>query len=442
VTRHLASAVMGALVAAAALLAGLLPSLLRTGQVAPADWLIPGLLALAVLSVMGGRGAWALRGMGWALAALPAALFMLIAASRVPLGGLALLLGGLAVAAWAMARVERRRLAILGIGLALGIAAILALRWVVAQSDRPRQAGADAPIVAVMTALPLYGPALGGDSGDPLAYVDARAPLWQALERRFTLRPLDALDRAALAGAGRLLLAQPRLLAPEELVALDGWVREGGQALILADPLLHWPDSRPLGDPRRPPLTSLLDPLLAHWGLRLEPNQYEIGADPVERRVLSEGGLLQLAGASRFTILGSDGMGADGTACDLTEGGLVAQCRIGRGSARLIADADWIHDALWTRDPGRPLAASGWTSDAVPALDAWLSGKPWESESRTAWLIDENRLISGLRAAFLLILALACGRAWMLMKRLPAESPRSVIPDRTGNKSGLYPDST
>lgn len=129
-------------------------------------------------------------------------------------------------------------------------------------------------------------------------------------------RPLDRIDITSLRGISALVIAQPRLLQPAELVALDDWLRRGGRAVIFADPLLLWPSALPLGDPRRPPLTSLLDPLMAHWGLRLEP--VLPGADGVDRRMLGAGHMLMLAGASRFTRMAQK---EASTRCVMTEQG-------------------------------------------------------------------------------------------------------------------------
>jgi hypothetical protein len=64
-----------------------------------------------------------------------------------------------------------------------------------------------------------------------------------------------------------LLAAQPQALTAERLVALDKWVRDGGRLVLLADPLLRFDSSRPLGDRFRPPLRYPDTGLLAHWGL-------------------------------------------------------------------------------------------------------------------------------------------------------------------------------
>ena len=131
-----------------------------------------------------------------------------------------------------------------------------------------RAVGAESanPDLMLMTALPL----IWGEGG---AFDPASRPQlsYKQLQREFRVRPLDVLDEAGLASGRLLLLAQPRVLAPVELVALDAWVRGGGRALILTDPLLLWPSALPIGDVRRPPAIGLLGPLLAHWGLALDP---------------------------------------------------------------------------------------------------------------------------------------------------------------------------
>jgi hypothetical protein len=213
--------------------------------------------------------------------------------------------------------------------------------------------------------------------------------------------PVEALDAETLASFEHMLLAQPRLLRPQELVALDDWVRAGGHVVILADPLLRWPDERPLGDPRRAPVTSLFDPLMTHWGLTLEPARPE----RVERRVLASGAMIQLAGASHFAV-------GKGAPCSLAENGLIAYCRIGKGRAVLIADADWIDDRLWTLSPAHPRDRRQWTSDAPTVLAGLVCGDTALPKPQWSWLISQTALISALRWALGLIVlfALAPGR--------------------------------
>lgn len=237
--------------------------------------------------------------------------------------------------------------------------------------------------VGVITGLPLFWLA------------DGSRPSGQALRTvsRHALQPLDRLDANTLRPYRHLLVAQPRLLQPAELVAFDQWVRNGGRAVIFADPLLVWPDELSLGDPRRAPLTSLLDPLLTHWGLRLEAA--EAARDGITRRTLAGGEVLLMAGVSRFSVLPRG-------ACRLEEGGLMALCRIGRGSVRWIADADMLDDRLWLADPRRPALPSAWAADIVPLLDHWLEAPLAPAHAPTVnRLRDEAALLLALRWAIL-----------------------------------------
>jgi hypothetical protein len=430
--RHLLPLLTALLLGGAALLLGLTGSALRTGRLDPLDWLLPGAGALIALLLIERRViAWPSVAAVWALIALPPALLILLAATSMPLTGLAILAATLAATAaatlWALTRAPSTRwpmLAALFLILALG-------RWAAVPHDLPQAQPGPLPMAGVVTALPLYGPALAvAEQGDPLSGAGRTSPLWQALARHRDLRPIDHVDAASLAPMKHLLLAQPRQLAPEELVALDAWVRRGGQALILADPLLHWPDPRPLGHPHRAPLTSLLDPLLAHWGLRLEPEQYPAESDPVVRHVLADGALLQLTGASRFTATGKSDV-----ACRFEEDGLVAVCRVGKGQARLVADADWINDRLWTLDPGAPHDRAAWTSDAVTTLLSWLQPDVPRVESSDIWIVNQDRLVTGLRMALLLLLALAMARMLVACQPSFSQSKIDTKMDHRWNRS-------
>ncbi|MBT2188009.1 Gldg family protein [Sphingobium nicotianae] len=433
--RVLISALILFLIAGAALLLGLAGTALHTGRIDPFDWLLPGAAAILCLRWYGGRSGWRSAAIAWTLVMAPTTLLILLVASRQPWFDLAMLGGALAgiaaAAGWAFVRaasLRRPSLVLLSLLVVGGREAML-----LASRDSPQTPSAGRPAVGVISALPLYGAALApAGQTDMLRDTARTTPIWDMLGRDYDLRPIDHLDPAALTPFRRLLIAQPRQLAPTELVALDGWVRGGGYALVLADPLLGWPDPRPLGDPRRTPLTSLLDPLLTHWGLQLEPAR----GGAVERRILKSGALLQMTGASRFTRL------ARGDArCELGEEGLIARCVVGRGHVRLIADADWIDDRLWTFDPTIPHDRAAWTSDAVPALRTWLRPDSMRVDSPGIWLVDQNRLISALRWAFLLLLLLVA--AWAVVKRLPTTSHmRSVKPpDQKRNIGGLKADS-
>ena len=214
------------------------------------------------------------------------------------------------------------------------------------------------PPLLLMTGLPI----VWGEGGafDPAS---RPAAAYRALGREFEVRAIDYLDPPSLAAAPLLLLAQPRLLEPVELVALDRWVRGGGRVLILADPRLIWPTELPIGDRRRPPPTSLLGPLLAHWGLSLEPpaaprvETHWVGDGPYRRR-------LALAAPGRFE--------AQGRACRVSPAGFAAVCRIGSGAAWLVADADLLHDSLWTLPIARGSERHARTADNPLLVAAWL----------------------------------------------------------------------
>jgi hypothetical protein len=129
------------------------------------------------------------------------------------------------------------------------------------------------------------------------------------------------------------------VLAPEELVALDDWVRAGGRALILSDPALLWPSELPLSDARRPPAIGLLGPILDHWGIQLE--------GPAERSLVMEE--RRQGGSTRRLIMAAPGtITATNPLCRIKWGKYLAQCPIGRGKIVLLADADLLQDRLWT----------------------------------------------------------------------------------------------
>lgn len=181
------------------------------------------------------------------------------------------------------------------------------------------------PELLLLTSLPLA-------FGESFSIEQAGSPVLTSLEQRYRVKAIPTASAEALKGARLLLMAQPLAQPAEDLVALDRWVREGGRLLLLADPMLEWADGRPLGDPTRPPPMFMDTGLLAHWGLRLDaPDQRgdrdaELAGKPVTVR--SPGSL-------------------HGT-CEVLEDRVVARCKVGRGEAVIVADADfldWTHEA-------------------------------------------------------------------------------------------------
>lgn len=170
-----------------------------------------------------------------------------------------------------------------------------------------------------------------------------------ALRKRVS-RPLvlaDTLVAGSLNTDDRLLLAHPYALPPEALVEVDRFVRAGGRAVILADALSGWPPPHPFGDARNPPVTSLLTPLLDHWGLRLDaPAPNSAGAGVAVVRNL--GRRIELHSSGHFSVLPHNCSGA-GRLPD--QGYSMAFCRIGLGTAVVLADADILFDPLWRPEP-------------------------------------------------------------------------------------------
>jgi len=217
----------------------------------------------------------------------------------------------------------RSKLAMAGIGAALAAGVAV---WAFPASDAEKVK----PPLGLFTSLPIYW----GESESVGEMLDAKmAPHWArtALERDNRLLPLDTLEAAELAGLDRLVMAQPRPLAPAENVALDDWVRGGGRLLLFADPLLTEHSRFALGDRRRPQDVVLLSPILRRWGLELEfdedPSHGERTVNVAGKAVPVEypGRLRAIAGSAPSCIIESESV--------------VARCRIGRGSAVVVADA-------------------------------------------------------------------------------------------------------
>ena len=297
---------------------------------------------------------------------LPAqAILALLLAGQMPWAQLGLVGVGAVLAAWLAAHLARWRA-----GRAMrGAAALLLIGVWFAGSHlllavlyrTPPAAGAP---VTMLTGLPLRW-AADGDMAAMIAEGTNDDPALQRIGAAGPLRLVDSLIDHPPAPGGTLFLAHPRALAPRELVAVDAFVRGGGRTVILADALSGWPARHPLGDPRNPPVTSLLTPLLDHWGVTL-------GAAPVgERKPLAvdvDGARLRLFSAGRFERLPA--------ACAADAGRRIVHCRIGRGEAWLVGDADLLFAPLWQ-------AAPGWAAHLRPAdTMEWLAARLWPGAPR------------------------------------------------------------
>ena len=204
----------------------------------------------------------------------------------------------------------------------VSIIAVLAL-VVVARGDEPKpmppRPVGQRPVLLLLSSLPLV-------FGEDFSLRQNGSPALSALESRYQVEPISVADPSDLAKGGLLLMAHPLAQPAEDLVALDQWVRDGGRVLLLADPMLEWPSKRPLGDPLRPPSMFMDTGLLEHWGLRLDA--------PGERGPRREKlGRYEVMTVSPGELFGS---------CRISSDRLVAQCRIGKGRATVIADADLL----------------------------------------------------------------------------------------------------
>jgi hypothetical protein len=243
-------------------------------------------------------------------------------------------------------------------GLVLVIGWFAAAHMLLAALYRPAAASAGAPAATMLTGLPLRW----SGSGDIAAIIADGAGDDPALARLESLGPVSLVDSLVegVPPGSALLVAHPRALAPQELVAIDAFVRGGGKAVVLADALSGWPARHPLGDPRNPPITSLLTPLLDHWGVTL-------GAAPVDdngvRSVDVGGARLRLSSAGAFERLPPK--------CDAFAGRRIARCPIGAGEAWLVGDADLLFAPLWS--PVVPGADHLRRADTIE----WLAARLW-----------------------------------------------------------------
>ena len=183
----------------------------------------------------------------------------------------------------------------------------------------PQRDAAHRPTLLLLSSLPLL-------FGEQFSLASGGSPAVRALETRYRIVPISVTDEKDLAKGRLLLMAHPLAQTAENLVALDDWVRRGGRVMLLADPLLEWPSERPLGDPLRPPPMFMDTGLLGHWGLRLDaPDE----RGPAPRHL----GDYQVTTVSPGMLQGR---------CKVSRDRLVAHCRIGKGRATIVADADLL----------------------------------------------------------------------------------------------------
>lgn len=219
-----------------------------------------------------------------------------------------------------------------------------------------RPPAATAAPATILTGLPFRWSG-GTDIATMIAEGTQDDPALARIEAAGPVRLVDSLVDHPPPPGGALLLAHPRALAPQELVAIDAFVRGGGRAVILADALSGWPAKHPLGDPRNPPVTSLLTPLLDHWGVVLG------AAEPRPVAAMVDGRKLELFSAGRFDRLPP--------ICRSFAERRIAFCRLGQGSVWLVGDSDLLFAPLWQPEP--TWAAHLRKADTME----WLAAQLW-----------------------------------------------------------------
>lgn len=263
-------------------------------------------------------------------------------------------------ASWMVARARDRAGAMRY--LSIGLVILCAWGWQLLASPLVARAYDPAPTderprVVVLTSLPLFA-ASRGDLGAVLSGEVDDAPAIRVLRPHFDLLPAADVGSDTLRGGDALLLAHPGPLPPEVLVAIDKWVRGGGRAVVLADALLEAEPPYPLGDPRNPPVSTMLDPLLAHWGVAIGPAR--------------AGALIVNDARQRLVFSSAGDVIARSAACRSGAGGVVARCRIGQGQVVIVGDADMLDPSLWNGQAD-PVSRASWHSANMSWLASQLS---------------------------------------------------------------------
>lgn len=299
---------------------------------------------------------------------------------------IAMLLGSAAIAGSrridrALTRPSVRRATAVVCGLMLGLC-VQQLGWIIISPlyqlhDRRHDvsdAGRDPlPATRLVTALPLV------TLDDPrrlLTGASTASPMLVELDHVTSIYRVDRASDGELRRTTSLILAHPPAMPPEDIVAVDAFVRRGGAVLILADGLLSWPPPYPLGDPRNPPITSLMTPLLDHWGIALDA---PAGLRQELVHVYDGSIRLALFSPGRLRV-------AAGSPCQVRLDGLMATCRIGRGRATIIADADLLNDAHWQPDARSfRRTSANWRADNARWISRELAETAGFAEPR-AWV--------------------------------------------------------
>jgi ABC-type uncharacterized transport system len=223
--------------------------------------------------------------------------------------------------------------------LAVGALLVCALLMFLTAASYLRQSTiAVKPKIGLMTTLPLRWA-----EGNLTTALDPNikpSASYERLARRYAIELVDNLDGLKPNNPKVLVLAQVRALSPAELVQLDNWVRGGGHLLVFADPALAWESGYPLGDKRRPLFTSLLSPLFSHWGIELVLPMDNTKANEI-RKIGKFSVRMPTPGAWQKRSIPEDAL------CSITPDYILVDCKVGKGRAILVADADLFDETQW-----------------------------------------------------------------------------------------------
>lgn len=229
----------------------------------------------------------------------------------------------------------------------------------------PENDDADRPVLGLSTSLPLYWGE--GDIGDVMNDAAQPLPAYLRLNEKYEIRLIDAFEPQNLKKFDHIILAQPRAVSPSEFVAINAWVRGGGTLLLLADPALQWESIYPLGDKRRPLFTSLMSPLLSHWGVELilpldgeGKNVREVQAGGFDIRTVTPGAWQARAGKN--------------SACIISANAFLADCTLDKGRVILIADADLLASEYWRGTGVRSIFGND-DFENIAMIEAFLDGE-------------------------------------------------------------------
>ncbi|MCF4165781.1 GldG family protein [Zavarzinia compransoris] len=126
------------------------------------------------------------------------------------------------------------------------------------------------PVLGVISALPLdvgFGGAMAAMRGQSQPFT-----VYAQLSELYDVRMMAPDFVEIGAHIDMLLIAHPQKLNPQQLYAIDQFVLAGGRAVVLVDPNAEVMAQTAQQGAPPPQLASDLDPLLAAWGVKVDPD--------------------------------------------------------------------------------------------------------------------------------------------------------------------------